>query len=75
MAPRSGWHSLMKRGTRLAVLCSLRKDRLSLAECRTRALWWKPVHPIYWLPTGYRVAARTILGGLHHEYHLELAAA
>jgi putative transposase len=27
------------------------------------------------LPTGYRVAARTILGGLHHEYHLELAAA
>jgi putative transposase len=27
------------------------------------------------LQAGYRVAARTILGGLHHEYHLELVAA
>jgi putative transposase len=27
------------------------------------------------LPDGYRVAARPILGGLHHEYHLEQHAA
>ena len=27
------------------------------------------------LPTGYRVAARRILGGLHHEYDLERVAA
>ena len=27
------------------------------------------------LPTGYHVAATTILGGLHHEYRLETRAA
>jgi hypothetical protein len=36
MAPRSGRHSLMKRGGRMAVLCSVRKDRLSLAEWKSR---------------------------------------
>ena len=27
------------------------------------------------LPTGYRVTAKAILGGLHHEYHFEPKAA